>query len=363
MKVIFYNKLILIIFCLCSGTHLLAQERVSKKIEKSFDFTNAGKLKLENKYGNIKINGWDQNEIAVTIDIVVTKKDKDDAKELLERIKPFINKASNSLIIFLNIEEKSNNFFSRMLNKANPFDFDKGSVQIDYTIHLPLNATVQVKNKFGDIIINDWNGKLKANLHHGDMYINNDLTDAAIEMKFGKLQTKSITYGDLQLKNSELDIETIKDLKINSNGSTIAINNIANLEIYSSKDKITIKNLERVQGELRFSNMILEQLEEDINLYMEVSDFYVNKILNRNPNIVIKQKSSELNINISDISFDFNASLEQGLLRIPKSFKNIKNNVIDDKKRLRDITATYGSNDLKGKFQITGKKGVIILKE
>ncbi|WP_299315313.1 hypothetical protein [uncultured Aquimarina sp.] len=363
MKDIFYKKLILSLLIIFTGHYINGQEEQSKSIEKIYDFTNAGELQLENKYGNIIVSGWSQNKIKITIDIVVNKKDKDDAKDLLARIKPSITTTDDFITIFSNIEEKNDSFFSKVFNRVNPFDFDKGSIQIDYQISLPINAEIQVTNKFGDIVINGWNGKLKANLQHGDMWVNNDIINANIEMKFGKLQTKSITYGKITLKNSEFDHQTSKNLRIKSSGSTIMIDQVTNLEIYSSKDKISIENIEEIKGELKFSNIVLENLRNEIDLIMDVADFKIKNILKPNANININQKSSELSINISDLNFDFSASLEQGLLRIPKAFKNIENNVIDSNKRLREIKANYGIDANKGTFHITGIKGVIILKE
>ncbi|SEM11330.1 hypothetical protein SAMN04487910_4139 [Aquimarina amphilecti] len=363
MKDIFYKKLIILVLILFTGHYTNGQEKLSKSIQKIYDFSNAGELQLENKYGNIIINGWDQNKAKVTIDITVSKKDKDDAKDLLGRIQPILNTSDDFLSIFLNIEEKSDSFFSKVFNRVNPFDFDKGNIQIDYHIYLPVNAEIQLTNKFGDIIINDWNGKLKTNLQHGDMWINNEIMNANIELKFGKLHTKSITYGKIELKNSEFDHETSKNLRVISSGSTITIKQVDNLEIYSSKDKVSIETIDEIKGELEFTNIIIEKLKNTINLTMDVADFRVEKILKQNADININQKSSEVNINISELNFDFSASLEQGLLRIPKTFKNIKNKVLDSKKRLRDIRATYGIETNKGTFHITGRKGVIILKE
>ncbi len=363
MKNIFYKKTLILLLFLSSGYYIQAQEEVTKTIEKSYNFTNAGEVHLENKYGNITVTGWAQNKVQITIDIIVSQEHKEDAKNLMERIKPSIITSENFINVFANIEERSSSFLSRLLNSVNPFDLDKGSVRIDFNIKLPSNANIQIVNKFGDVIINDWYGKLETRLQHGDMWINNDLDNASIELKYGKLNAKSITYGNIELKNSEeFNLEEAKDLKITSSGSNIYVTNVTNLEIYSSKDKISIEHLERVQGELEFSNIKIEEVKEDINLQLEVADLYINKITKPDSNITIKQESSELNINISDLSFDFDASLEQGLLRIPKSFSNIKTNMIDRGSRLRDITASYGSGK-RGKFKITGKKGVILLKE
>lgn len=363
MKTTFYNLTLAILFLLFSIHSIWSQEKVSKTIEKTYPLTNTGELHLDNKYGNIIINGWQENTIQIVVEIEVSKKKKEDALDLLARINPKINSTNDFINITSLIEEKSNSMFSRLFEKANPFDFDKANIQINYDIYLPQNAEINITNKFGDIIMSGWNGKLKMNQQHGDIWINKSLENANIEMKFGKLKTKSITYGNIQFKNGEIDIEESKELKINSSGTTISIENVASLEIHSSKDKINIQQLGNIKGELMFSNMNLNSVSDDINLTMEVADFWVSKLKKSNTNVIITQESSELNINISGTSIDFNASLEQGVLRIPKSFTNIKTDMIDKRKRIRDVSASYGKNSSKGKFQIIGKKGIIVLSE
>ncbi|WP_159090798.1 hypothetical protein [Aquimarina aquimarini] len=364
MKATFYRHLFLLaLIPLLVTNSLQAQEKVSKKIEKTYPLTNAGELHLENKYGDIMITGWDQKNIQIDIKIQVIKKKKEEALELLKRIKPVINTTEDFIKIVSVIEEKNSSLLSRFFDKANPFDFDKGNIQIDYSVRLPFNAEINITNKFGDVILSEWNGKLKANVQHGDMWVNKDLNNANIEMKFGKLKTKSITYGNIRFKNGEIDIETSKDLKINSSGTVIKIEHVELLEIHSSKDQIAIEKTGNIQGELMFSNMNLSTVYQNINLTMEVADVWISKIQKTNANITINQNSSELSINIAGTTLDFEASLEQGLLRIPKSFSNIKTNVIDDRRRIREISAKYGSSSSMGNFQITGKKGVIVLKE
>jgi hypothetical protein len=54
--------------------------------------------------------------------------------------------------------------------------------------------------------------------------------------------------------------------------------------------------------------------------------------------------------------------LEEGLLRLPKTFENIETQMIDKGKKIRDIKATYG-NSKEGSISITGEKGAILLKD
>ena len=84
------KKLKLFALAMLLGFTALAQEKVSKDISKTYPFTNAGELHLENKYGNINIYGWVKNEVSITVNITVTDKKRENAQELLNRIKPVI---------------------------------------------------------------------------------------------------------------------------------------------------------------------------------------------------------------------------------------------------------------------------------
>ena len=339
-----------------------AQETLTKTIEKTFKLTNTGELQLNNKYGNVIINGWEENNAKVTIDVKVTNKKKDNAKTFIDRIKANIRTASNYVSIESEISEENTSFFSRYFNKLNPFEFDKGNVEINYTIYLPVNAEIDVTNKFGDIIIDNWTGKLNAIIEHGDLWINDNVSNANIDMKFGKIRSKSIAYGTINLKNGDIVIENSQNLLLVTSGSNIEIDAVTDLEITSSKDEIVIQNVDNIKGTLKFSNAKINTVKDKIYLTMDVSELRVSKMTNPNPIVEINQESSEVHIGITNLSFNFKANLEEGLLRLPKSFSNIKNNVIDESKRIREITADYGKSKT-GTFIFNGRKGAIVLDE
>lgn len=358
---ILYKKIIPIVLLLLSFS-LHSQEVLTKTINKTYKMTHAGELHLDNKYGNITINGWEKNNISIKIDIKVTNKKKETAKILFDRIIPNIKTTNDYISIVSEISEKNTSLFSRYFNKVNPFEFDKNNIEINYTIYLPTNAEVDIANKFGDVIIDNWTGRIKANIEHGDLWINNAITNARIDMKFGKLRSKSIDYGTISLKNGHVDIKFSKNLLLETSGTKIEIDHVRDLEINSSKDEITIQKAEKIEGELNFSNAQIEQVEEKINLSMRVAELRVAKINQPDAYVTINQESSDININITGLNFKFDAILEQGLLRLPKTFYNIKNNMIDKGERIREVHGSYGKTT-SGIFSFTGKKGVIVLKE
>lgn len=356
----FYKQITVLLLILLSSLVIEAQESVSKKIVKKFAFTNQGDLTIDSKYGDIVINGWEKDSIVITANIKVTDKKLDNAKDLLERIQPQTKVVGSLATITSEIVAKNESFISNYFNKNNPLDYDKTNVQINYTIYLPKNSALNINNKFGDVIIENFSGRLVTTIQHGDIWINQNITNASVDMKYGKLKSKSISYANISLKNAELTMETSQNLILISSGSTIAIVEVASLEITSNKDKIGISTVGEIRGDLSFSEMNLNKLNDEINLTLKVTDLKVSKIIKPEAFVHIEQESSDIDINITGLAFKFKANLEQGILRIPKSFQNLKTFMIDNDKKLREINATYGKNPL-GKFTVIGKKGNIVL--
>ena len=359
---ILYKKLAGVALLLVLGHSVVAQEKVTKKIAESYTMSNIGELHLGNKYGNINLYGWEKNEVSVTIDITVTHRKKENAEELLQRFRPILRNSDNYVSVNYEIADKSSSFFRNLFEKANPFDFDRSNFQIDYTIYMPNEAELNVTNAFGDVVIEDWAGKLKADVEHGDLWINENLGRVNIDIKYGKLKAQSIDYGTIDLKNGEFDMENGKSLKLNSSGSDIQIERVTSLEFFSNKDEVTIDEVGTLYGTLKFTTIQLDRLTKDIDLTLKIADFRVSRILDSNADIAIDQESSEVSLNVTDFSHRFSATLEEGLVRLPKSFENVDSKMLDVGKRMRKISADFGENP-QGHITVTGKKGMVLLKE
>jgi len=357
-----YKRLLWVALVLVVGQSVTAQGNVSKKITKTYAMTNAGELHLENKYGNINLNGWDKDEVSVEISIAINHRKKESAEELLRRIQPVVREGADFLSLGYEIIEKSSGWFANFFEKANPFDYDRSNIQIDYTIYMPAKAELKITNTFGDAIIEDWSGKLKALVEHGDVWINEDLNKADITIRYGKLRAQNIDYSSIDIKNGALNMGDSKSLRLNSSGTDITMDAITSLEIYSNKDDMTVEEVNTMFGNLKFTTLELDRLTKEVDMTLKIADFRVARIVSPNVAIAIQQESSEISLNVSNFSHQFDATLEQGLVRMPKSFENIDSKMLDKGKKLREIKATYGKNR-QGRISITGRKGVILLKE
>ncbi len=356
-------KSILLLVCLCSVClSLRGQERVVKSIEKNYALTEAGKLQIQNEYGHLAVSSWEKDSVQIVVDIRVSHKKKENSQSLMDRVAPSFETGNDYINIKTEIKEKSQSFFSKYVIKETPLDFSKGNLEINYTIKLPKRVFLEIDNKFGDIVIEGWEGNLKATIEHGDLFLSQHVGQVDLFMSYGKIKGRNIDYGSVELKNGSLNLENAKKLRLNSRGSTIVLNKASNLDLYSNKDEVRLDSIDVLTGELKFASLILNNLNESVDLSMKISDFELTNVSNSDAIIRIKQEDSKIKLNISGISFSFDALLQEGLLRLPKTFQNIESRVVDKVNKIREVEASYGIPK-KGRISIRGSKGVVILEE
>jgi len=355
-KNIIYGVLVVLSF----SVH--GQNKLTKEIKQTHPLTNDGALYLENKYGDIYINGWEKDEIEIIVNIEASGKNDEKAEELLSLINSNIVATNKQVIIKSEISKKKPSFFNKYLGKIDPFNSDKANTVINYTISLPKSAEIEIQNKYGDVIISDWNGKLKTSVEHGDIRILDNISDSDLSITYGKLRANTLYKTSVFAKNASISIDISNHLKLDSNGSEITLDNIDNLELNSNKDNIEVTQLNTVFGTVKYSTIVFNNVSKKVNLDLNLAELRLLKLNTENPKLTINQRSSEVYINISETNFKFDAQLEQGVLRIPKSFSNINSEVISEKDKIRHIKASY-KNVGSGSLTFKGIKGIIILKE
>ena len=355
-KTIIYSVLVLIS---CS---LQGQNKLSKKIKQTHVLTNDGALYLENKYGDTYINGWDKDKIEIVVNIEANGKNDEKAKEFLSLINSNIIATNKQIIVKSEISNSKPGFFSKYIGKIDPFNFEKANATINYTISLPKSAEIEILNKYGDVIISDWNGKLKINVEHGDIRILDSISNSDLSIAYGKLRANTLCKTNILAKDASISIDNSSHLKLDSDGSQITLGVVGNLDLNSNKDNLEITQINTAFGTVKYSTLMFNNVSENVNLDLNLAELRLLKFSTSYPKINIEQRSSEVYINISETNFKFDAKLEQGVLRIPKSLHNINSEVINKNDKIRYITASY-KKEGDGTFYFKGVKGVIILKE
>lgn len=358
---LFYKTITYLVLLLLSST-IYGQNKVSKEIKQTHTLTNDGALYIENKYGDIYINGWAKDDIEITANITASGKNLEKAQELLSLINSSIVISNKQVVVKSEISEKKAGFFNKYFNKIDPFKNEKANTVINYTISLPQSAEVEISNKYGDVIISGWNGKLITSVEHGDIRILDSITNSVLSIQYGKLRANTLFEANIKAKDASVSIDNSEHLKLDSDGSEVTLEIIGTLELDSNKDNLEVSHLGAAFGTVKYSTIAFDNISDKINLDLNLAELRLLKFKTAYPKINVSQRSSEVYVNISGTNFRFDAQLEQGVLRMPKSLNNINSEVIDEKEKIRNISATYKNEGI-GSLDFKGIKGVIILKE
>lgn len=275
-----------------------------KTFEKTYKVSNADLLSIENKFGKVHVNTWNKNEVKVKVDIIARCSTEDKAQELLDKINVVERRDGKMIALRTNIEPM------RVSNNSNK------SFEINYTVYMPEENSIAVKNSFGDVYLAALKGK------------------ADISVKYGALKTD-------RLNN-------------NSNNVTIAYGsgncgyiNGGNVNVaYSS---MNVGSTNGLQGSSKFSDFKIGDLNQELNLELKYGTFKVDRVSKDIRRISLDSGFSPILLNFADNSaFNFDVNVQFADFKVDKSLVNITS-----------LEKDYTSAEYKGKFGGTSPKGLI----
>ncbi|MCX2679182.1 hypothetical protein OOZ15_04445 [Galbibacter sp. EGI 63066] len=217
-----------------------------KKINKEFSVNANALLKIDNSYGNLHITSWDENRTVIEVHIKTNSNSEEKAQKKLDEIDVQFQ-ASSSMVSAKTIFEKSNwssGWFSWFTN-------DNVSMEINYTIKVPVGNSVELDNDYGGIYLDEINGKATINCDYGRIEIGK-LNASNNVLNFDYTSKSTIGYiksGQIDADYSGYVIENAGDLLINADYTTSEIVNVKNIEYSCDYGSIKIGNATNIKGD------------------------------------------------------------------------------------------------------------------
>lgn len=349
----------LLLFASISG--ITAQVTVEKTLTLSYSMQPSGTFVLDNRYGKVEIEGWDQDRLEAIMSVKVKHKSEEKAYNLLDRIEPVTLEGQNFVNITSTIRDKRTSFFNDLLKNID-ININKSDVDIDYIIKVPQSVKLDIKNSFGDILIENCSGHLLIDLNHGGLWLNSLMASANIHLKYAKMNANQMPDTQLSMKGSEAYIGNGTSVLLESSGSELEIKEVRDLQINGTRDKLDIEKINSLNGTLKFTTLDIGSLAEDLNITMHLGDLILENINPSDAKLRINQKSSNIDINIAKAQFVLEATMKGGELRLPEGTEDISQEYIDEEKNHRKIRTAIG-RDPSGTIIIRGEKGIVVLRE
>ncbi|MGA2824443.1 MAG: hypothetical protein ABSE72_13080 [Bacteroidales bacterium] len=330
MKTIFkIIPILALIFILVPGI-ARAHDDYTKIIKKEYTVNADAQVILENKFGQIHCNNWDQNLVSIEIRITVTAYSQEKANKLLDLVNIVSNGSPSQ------VEAKT--VFGKEGFSGN------SKVSVDYTVNMPATVNLNLTNKFGDVFLNEISGKGNLNIAYGNMEINKLLnSDNVIDIKFGKGNVQYITGAMVSLKYSEMKVEYAGSLFVDSKFSNLNGKKIVSLSISFEGGNIDVENSSAVTGKSKFSDLSISHLDKKIDLDIQYGNCDVEHIATDFTLISVRNKYGTVSVNVpSGASYTLDADLKFCDLDFPEDQATMTQRIVTNTSK--SFRATVGKN-------------------
>ncbi len=347
-------------------------EDFQKKLHKEFVIAPDGQVDLSNKFGEIRINGWDKNIVEIEVTITVDARNQQKANEVFDRIHIAFDHNADWVSAQTLIDDKKSWWNIVTSN----FSSGSDKFQIDYLVHMPYGCKLDVSNKYGNLYIDQLNNFCDINVKYGNFTIDQINADMDIRLGYGNGQLRKTLNADCELKYSKLTILDIKDLDIESKYSKIIIDKANNIETeskYDGYDIGTISSLiangkyDHYEIELvrdldfssAYTNLKIDELTDKAQLYMSYGTAKIKKL--HKGFDAIKGTGKYLNFIITieeGASYSYELTTKYGGITVPDEDYN---SISED--HAQQISGRHGSQAQKSSIQLKTAYGKILLKE
>jgi len=330
-----YTKHVLLL-CLLIGLgsiDVAAKRRVpfgkteyTKTIKKKFKLTADGDVSIANKYGNVNLKTWNQNEVKIDITITANASSEAIADNIFERI--IIEFANRSDFVGAQtvIESQKSNWWGGK---------DKGDFTIDYDVSIPSRANLQLSNKYGDAEIEAIGGDASINVKYGNFNLHSVDSDAEIELGYGngtigevRKASIDLMYGKLKLKQakhlyiesmySKLYVDKADKIKSNSKYDTYNLGELIEFSNQGKHDHFDIEGVSFVSIYSKYSDLKIETLYKKGEFEMKHGGVKINNLKKGFDLVSFDCSYTDCKIYMDDhVDFQLDARVEYASVRYP----------------------------------------------
>ena len=251
--------------------------------------------------------------------ITVTARNQEDADRQFEQISIDFTNSASAVSAVTNFDGRRGG--------------GKGVTSIDYSINLPVTVNLDVTNKFGDIYLNELQGKCKVNLGYGNFDANKLLnSDNLIDIKFSKASVNWMKGTVAYLKYSEMKVGYSGSMLLDTKFSDLNAEKIIVLKFNFEGGRMSIDNCSAIEGKSKFSDLDIRYVEQSLVLDIQYGSCNVREMPATFSTVNIRNKYGNVSVDLDAAS---NYSLEADLkfcdIEYPSdqarfSFRSVKNN-------------------------------------
>ncbi|UJH69308.1 hypothetical protein [Allomuricauda sp. SCSIO 65647] len=271
-----------------------------KTIKREFNVNADALFKVKNSYGNLNITSWDQNKVMIEVHIKTNGNNEDRVKQRLDQIDVDFENTSSLVSAITRFGDRTRKWGWNWGKRNNV------SVQVNYSIKLPVKNSVHLNNDYGNIYLDRVDGHAKINCDYGKMEIG-ELRGRNNELRFDYTSRSTFEYvnsAEIIADYSGFTIEKAGDLTIKADYTNAAINEMDNLDYSSDYGSMEVGSVKNVQGNGDYIGIKLGEVHGHVNITADYGSVKISKMAADAGDINIKTDYTGIKIGY-DSSYHF----------------------------------------------------------
>lgn len=273
-----------------------------KTIKKEFNVNANALLKVDNSYGNLYITTWNENRTVIEVHIKTNSNNEEKAQKKLDQITVDFEASSSVVSAKTKFEKSGWNW--NWGNNGNV------SMEINYTIKLPVTNSVDLSNDYGSINLDRLDGKAQISCDYGKLILG-DLNADGNELRFDYTNNSEINFmksGNINADYSSYRIEDANELTISADYTKSNIGNVKQLKYSCDYGNMEVGSAGMIEGNGDYLTTKLGRVSSGMSISSDYGSIRVEEIMDGD--VIIKSDYTNIRLGINDsYHFDFEISL------------------------------------------------------
>jgi len=337
------GRLLIIGAFLLNGLIVNAQFTETREFVRRFKIQPETRIDITNKYGKVELNTWKKDSVVIKFRMEINEKKPIKLEKTLDNLDFDISNSQHYLIVKTMVDKNRSQIESEFLKFKETILQTNGSIRIDLVVWLPEDHELRLENKFGDIIMGDFQGETQIILSNGKLKCGDLPKKASLNLSFADATINNLmnariisNYSDIQLRNSGT-------LRLETKSSTLEILNSSDLSIDSRRDKYRIRIADKLDAYGNFSHFIVSDLKDKASMRLSYGSLDMEKIQTGFSSIYIDSRSTDLNLYFNpEAKFNFQITETKTDLKLGHELKVEDKEVLDSKENKVRHTGYFG---------------------
>lgn len=216
-------------------------EDYERRLSETFSIKEEGRVRLENRYGEINVETWDRSEVKIDVLIKVNARSQEAADKVFDRINVDLSGGGSSVsaVTSINSGRSSARSWWNLITGGGSSSSD---FKIYYKVRMPASVDLDTEARYCDVVLPDLNGETKVTVRYGDLVAGRLSNRNEVEISYGSARIEELgRSSQFRIRYSEGVIRKAGQLRYDGRYSDTRMGKVGKLTIDAGYEELEIE--------------------------------------------------------------------------------------------------------------------------